>query len=70
MSWQRLPTQIKQIAQTELSARQLRVLQDTLNGHSTLTIARSLGIAEPTARMHLERALAKMAPHLQGKDAA
>lgn len=70
MSWNNLPEQTKAIARKELTPRQLQVLQDTLNGHSTRTIARSLNLAEPTIRMHLERALAKMAPHLQRKDNA
>lgn len=69
MSWNTLPPHIRTLATELLTNRQLEVLQHTLNGHSTRTIARHLGLAEPTVRMHLQRALDKMAPHITSNHA-
>lgn len=70
MSYQQLPPAIRTAAeQAKLTPRQTQVLQDTLNGHSTKRIARSMGLAESTIRAHLERALKKLEPHYR-KDAA
>lgn len=68
--WNDLPPERQQLIEQVLSKRQVEVLSATMDGHSTLVIARSLKLAEPTVRMHLERALSKMAPHLQSKEPA
>jgi DNA-binding CsgD family transcriptional regulator len=65
MSWHTLPPTIRTIAEQELTDRQLTVLKLSLGGMSTHSIALALGITEPTARKHLERAHTKLAPHLK-----
>lgn len=69
MSWNTLDRRHQQIAERELTDRQLQVFKLWLAGHSSRRIARALDIAEPTARGHLDRALQKIRPHL-GKDTA
>lgn len=66
--WDELPADRRSLIAAVVTERQLEVLKATMDGHSTWTVARSLQIAEPTVRMHLERALSKLAPHLQPKE--
>lgn len=66
--WDDLPRERQELAEGLLSERQLYVLKARMDGHHMSTIARALGITEPTARIHFERALVKMAPHIQPKE--
>lgn len=66
--WDDLPRGRQELIESVLSERQLQVLRLTMDGHSTGRIARSLRLAEPTVRMHLERALVKIAPYIQPKE--
>lgn len=66
MSWNTLPPDRKALATERLTPRQLRILQDRLNGHSWRTIATALHIHEATARGHYKAALDRLAR----KDAA
>lgn len=70
--WDELPAERRALIATvlETAPRQLEVLKLRMDGHSTRTIARTLKVAEPTVRMHLERALVKIGPHINRKDAA
>lgn len=64
MSWNTISPHYRQLAEQHLTAKQLRVLQLRLNGHSFRTIGRSLGISEATVRGHHERALDILAQHI------
>lgn len=68
--WDELPADRRSLIANVVTERQLEVLKATMDGHTTLTISRHLKIAEPTVRMHLERALSKLAPHINRNEAA
>lgn len=64
MSWSEMSPYVKHVAARELTEKQLRILQDTINGHSATTISRAYGIAPSTVRYHLDRALKNLEPFL------
>lgn len=70
MSWNQLDPAIRDLAQRELTPRQLAVLQHRLNGHSWQTIADALRISRTTAREHHRAAIDKLRPHLRKDEAA
>jgi DNA-binding NarL/FixJ family response regulator len=65
VSWSTLPPELQKIAETKLTRKQLDVLKLHLAGYGTRRIATTLGVAEPTAREHLRRALDRIRPHLE-----
>ena len=65
MSWNTLPEHHRQLAETHLTKRQLRILQDKLNGHSNRQIATNLDLDESTIRYHYHRAIQKLARHIK-----
>lgn len=69
MTWSQLPPDIREIAERELTPRQLRVFELRMTGHSWRTIGDSLGIHEATARGHFRASLIALRPHIR-KDAA
>ena len=65
MSFQSLSPEIKELAERELTRKQLDVFKLWLAGAGTTRIALMLDIAEPTARGHLTRAKQKLKPYLE-----
>lgn len=69
MSFADLPPHIRQLAHTQLTPRQLHIIQARLNGQSLRTIATDLNIDESTVRGHYQRATRKLAHHWKEPDA-
>lgn len=65
MAYADLPPNVRTVAERELTRKQLDVLKLWANGHGTVRISLILGVAEPTARAHLRRALQKMKPYIE-----
>ncbi len=70
MTYANLPPHIRHIAETELTPRQLQILQDRLNGHSIWQIAKALDLDQSTVRYHYRRASQKIARHSKEAEAA
>lgn len=70
--WDELPQERRSLIASVLESapRQLEVLKLRMDGHSYVTISRHLGITEKTVRVHLERALVKIGPHINRNEAA
>lgn len=60
MSWNTLTAERRKHLETILTTRQLRILQNRLDGHTWRTIADALSIDEATCRGHYRRALARI----------
>ena len=69
MTHRRTEAELLEIAERELTAKQLRVLLLWLDGHSTRRIATALDLHEATIRGHRDAALRRLKPYLR-KDAA
>lgn len=65
MSWNTLDPTIRQLAERELTRKQLDVLKLHLAGCGTRRIATMLSISEPTAREHLRLAKLRLAQALE-----
>lgn len=62
MAWSALPPEIREVAEAELSPRQLEVLKLRLAGRTMREIALALGISPSTVTSHLWRAKQKISP--------
>lgn len=69
MSWSNLPPEIRDLAEQELSERQLQVLKLKMAGRSITEIALGLAIDPSTVTTHLFRAKMKISARAR-KDAA
>jgi DNA-binding CsgD family transcriptional regulator len=70
VSWSTLPPDIRDVAERELSPRQLEVLRLHSADWSIRRIARALDIAPSTVQGHLQRARQKITLALERKAAA
>lgn len=64
MTWSTLPENVREIAERELSPRQLEVVKLHLAGRTMRQIALALGIAPSTVTSHLWRAKQKLSMDL------
>ncbi len=60
MSWQALPQPVREIAEQELSPRQLQILKLHLGGRSTRQIALGLNLSPSTVSTHMFRIRQKL----------
>ena len=65
MSWADLPPEIREVAEVELSGRQLEVLKLHLAGRTVRQTALALGISPSTVTSHLWRAKQKLTPRTE-----
>lgn len=65
MAYATLPSEVREIAERELTRKQLDVLKLWCNGYGTTRISVMMDVAEPTARAHLRRALQKLKPYME-----
>lgn len=65
MSYAQLEPATREAAERILTRKQLDVLKLWMNGNGTTRISLIMGVAEPTARAHLRRALQKLKPYME-----
>lgn len=65
MSWDTVKPAYRELAHQHLTAKQLRVLQLRLNGHSWTQIAADLHAGESTVRGHYRAAIRRMRTLIQ-----
>lgn len=70
MSYATLDPKIRTIAERELTAKQLAVVQARVNGHPWQRIALNMDLDEATVRGHWNRALRRLKSHLNEGDLA
>lgn len=65
VSYAELPADVRQVAERELTRKQLDVLKLWCNGYGVERIAMALDVSRSTARGHLRRALQKIKPYME-----
>lgn len=70
MSWSTLPTQVREIAERELTRKQLEALKLKLGGMSIRDIALALDVAPSTIQDRVTRAQQLIALALERQEAA
>lgn len=66
MSWNDLPPDFRQLAETILSPRELEIMRLLASNATQRQIASLLNISRSNVRTHRDRALDKLAAHLKG----
>lgn len=65
MTYSQLPATVREIAERELTAKQLQVFKLRYNDTSYVRISLIMGVSEATVRGHLRRAHQKIQMHME-----